>query len=134
MIDIKAMIHTRVATRVREAFPGVLVTGRRLLAPETFPAVSVVEVSNVAYERTATTDSAENHARVIYEISIYSNSVVDAESEARAIASVIDATLSGIGFTRIMLEPIDNAEDAAVFRLVGRYAAVVGTDYTIYRR
>ena len=47
--------------------------------------------------------------------------------------AVIDDVMTGLGFTRTMLQQLPNMNDATIFRLTARYTAAV-IDNTIYRR
>ena len=40
----------------------------------------------------------------------------------------------GLNFTRTMLEPVPNQDDATIYRMLGRYRAVISKEKTIYRR
>ena len=46
MIDIENQVFDRVATRVREQFPDIFMTGEYVNSPPSFPAVSLVEADN----------------------------------------------------------------------------------------
>jgi len=39
-----------------------------------------------------------------------------------------------LGFTRTLKESIPNLENATIYRMIGRYTAVVSADERIYRR
>ena len=58
MIDIENEVFNRVATRVREQFPDIFMTGEYVNSPSSFPAVSLVEQDNSIRESTA--DSGSN--------------------------------------------------------------------------
>ena len=75
----------------------------------------------------------ENHAGLMYEVNVYSNKT-GKKSECKSIFKMIDEEFASMGFTRILKEPIPNIEDATIYRMVGRYTAVVSTDKVIYRR
>jgi hypothetical protein len=46
----------------------------------------------------------------------------------------IDTMRQQYGFERITVTPVQNMNDATIYRMVGRYRAVVSDDLTIYRR
>lgn len=133
MIDYETDIFLTVNDAVITAFPAALITDKALWTPSTFPAVSVVEVNNTAYESTQDTSSNENHVTLTYEINSYSNSEDGRKTECRAVAAAADVAMLSMGFTRTMLEPIPNA-DSTIYRMVGRYTAVVSADGKVYRR
>lgn len=134
MIDIENELFTMLATLLRTEFPGISVTGEYTKTPSVFPCVSIIEMSNTIHSATTTSSQSENHVDVMYEINVYSNKTAAKKSECKKIASVIDEKMLGLGFVRTMLEPIPNLEDSTIYRLLGRYQAVVGKDDTIYRR
>lgn len=134
MINVETEIFNIVAKAIRSAFNGAYVVGEYVKTPSKFPCVSIVEIDNTAYDRTQTSGSLENHADVTYEINIYSNKTSGKKSECRAIASLIDDEYAALGFSRTMLQPILNADDATIYRIVGRYRGVVSKDKVVYRR
>lgn len=134
MIDVESEIFSAVETVVREAYPKVFMTGEYVKSPSSFPCVSLVEISNAVYRNSSATTVEENHAAVTYEVNVYSNKSKGKKAECREIMNLIDTKLANIGFTRMMLEPVPNMEDATIYRLLSRYRAVVGKDHIIYRR
>ena len=134
MINVENEIFNIIANAVRTAYPGALVVGEYVKAPPRFPCISIEESDNSAYDKTQTSGSLENHASVTYEVNIYSNKASGKKSECKAIASLIDNEFATLGFSRTMLQPIPNGEDATIYRMVGRYIGVVSTDGKIYRR
>lgn len=134
MIDIESEVFSIVANAVRTAYPDAYVVGEYVKSPTRFPSVSIVEMDNTAYDRTQTSDNLENHAELLYEVNIYSNKTSGKKSECKAIASLIDNEFATLGFSRIMLQPIPNLEDATIYRMTGRYKGVVSKDKKVYRR
>ena len=134
MIDIENDIFNTVATVVRATFPDIYMVGEYVKTPPKFPFVSLVEMDNRSYQRTEDSGSTENHASVMYEVNVYSNRTTGKKSECKAIAAVIDEQMCALGFARTMLQPIPNLDDATIYRMVGRYSAIISKDRTIYRR
>lgn len=134
MINVENEIFDIVAKAVRNAYPDIYMIGEYVKSPSKFPCVSLVEIDNSAYRRTQTDSSVENHAEVLYELNVYSNKKSGKKSECKAIASLIDNELAALGFSRSMLQPIPNMDDATIYRMTGRYRAVVSKDKMIYRR
>lgn len=134
MINVENEIFDRVAKSVRDAYPSVFISGEYIKTPSKFPFVSLVEMSNTAYDRTQSSGSLENHASVMYEVNVYSNNTSGKKSECKAIASLIDNEFATLGFSRTMLQPIPNMDDATIYRMTGRYTAVISKDKAIYRR
>ena len=134
MIDIENQIFGKISTALRAEFNPIFVSGELVKAPATFPAVYIEEKANSAYQRTQDSGSLENHVSLMYEINVYSNKQVGKKSECKAIFTVIDNEFQKMGFTRIMKEPVANLEDGTIYRMVGRYTAVVSVGGIIYRR
>ena len=134
MIDIENDIFNTVATEVREKYPDIYMVGEYVKTPSQFPCVSLVEMDNQVYQRTEDSGSSENHVSVMYEVNIYSNKTVGKKTECKAIAAVIDEQMLALGFARTMLQPIPNLDDATIYRMVGRYSAIISKNKVIYRR
>lgn len=134
MIDIENDVFDYVAERVRERYPSIFLTGEYVKSPSSFPCASIVEVDNAAFRRSQTTEGQENHATLMYEVNTYSNKVKGKKAECKEIMAFIDELLMGLNFTRIMLEPVPNQDDATIYRMLGRYRAIVSRNKTIYRR
>ena len=134
MIDIESQVFDRVATRVREQFPDIFMTGEYVNSPASFPAASLVEMDNSVRETTIDSGSGENHANVMYEANVYSNKTAGKKSECKAIIALIDEEMIAMGFARVTLTPVPNEYDSTIYRMVARYKAAVSTDHKIYRR
>ena len=134
MINVEKEIFNIVAKAVRSVYPDIYISGEYVKSPPKFPAVALVEMDNSAYVRTQSSDSVENHAELMYEVNIYSNKKSGKKSECRAIAELIDNEMAALNFSRIMLQPIPNMDDATIYRMTGRFEAVASKDNMIFRR
>lgn len=134
MIDIENELFNQIATKLRNKFNSISVYGEYIRSPAVFPAVFIEERGNNVYERTQDSGNIENHARLMYEVNVYSNKQTGKKSECKKIFEVIDNEFASMGFTRTLKEPIANLEDASIYRMVGRYTGVISTNKTIYRR
>ncbi len=137
MIDCENELFTVVATRLREAFPGIYVTGETIRKSARFPCVELVQRDSAVWRNSRANDDIEHHAAVMYEANVYSNKEKTKKQQCKEIMSVLDTEMKRMGFTRTMLNPIDNLADATIYRLTARYQAIVGKngdDYLIYRR
>lgn len=134
MIDAESEIFTEVSEKVREKYPKIYMTGEYVRQPPSFPCVSLVEIDNATFRNTQTTEGNENHVAVTYELNVYSNKTKGKKAECKEIASFIDEILSRMNFTRTMLEPVPDQEDATIYRMLGRYRAVIDKNHIIYRR
>ena len=134
MINVENDVFDIVSTKVREVYPKIYMSGEYVKSPPSFPATSLVEMDNTIYTSTQTSSDNENHATLMYEVNTYSNKVRGKKSECKAIMALIDEEMTSLGFTRTMLQPIPNMDDATIYRMIARYTAVVSKDKTIYRR
>lgn len=134
MIDVETEVFNIVSKKVREKYPTIFMTGEYVKSPSSFPCVSLIEVDNQIYRNTRSTDCIENHAQVLYEVNVYSNKKSGKKAECKEIISFIDVELQALGFTRTLMNPVPNEEDATIYRMVGRYRAIVSKDNVIYRR
>lgn len=134
MIDIETEVFNTVSEKVREKYPKIYMTGEYVKSPPSFPCVSLIEVDNQIYRNTRTTECIENHAQLLYEVNVYSNKQSGKKAECKAIIALIDKRMEVLGFTRTLLNPVPNEEDATVYRMVARYRAIVSKNKVIYRR
>lgn len=134
MIDIETEVFNTVSAKVREKYPKIYMTGEYVKSPPSFPCVSLIETDNQIYRNTRTTECIENHAQLLYEVNVYSNKQSGKKAECKAIIALIDKRMETLGFTRTLLNPVPNEEDATVYRMVARYRAIVSKNKVIYRR
>ena len=134
MINVENEIFSIIATAIRTEYPDAYIVGEYVKSPSKFPCISIVEMDNTAYDKTQTSSSLENHADLMYEVNIYSNKTSGKKSECKAIASLIDNEFATLGFSRTMLQPIPNVDDATIYRMLGRYKGVVSKDNYVFRR
>lgn len=141
MIDIESIVFDTVYKAVKSKFPKAEVKSVYVESAAEFPCVCVVEDDNRTFQKTLDGSLNEHHAELLYTVTVYSNKKNGKKEEARAIAKVIDETMQGMKFTRIMLNQIPNI-DQRIYRIVGRYRAIVSeglkqsdgkTVYQIYR-
>ena len=134
MIDIENEVFSTVSKAVRKEYSNIYLTGEYVKSPPSFPAGSIVEMDNTVYTTTQTSSENENHANVMYEVNVYSNKTKGKKTECKAIISLIDNEMAALGFSRTMLQPIPNMDDATIYRMTARYKAVVSKDKIIFRR
>lgn len=134
MIDCENEIFNIVAQAVRAAYPSIYMTGEYVKSPPKFPCVSLVEMDNSNNSKTQTSSENENHADIMYQLDVYSNKSSGKKSECKAIAALVDSEMAALGFSRTMLQPIPNMDDATIYRMTGRYVATISKNKTIYRR
>ena len=134
MINVENEIFDRVSTSVRERFPNANMTGEYVKSPASFPHISLEEQDNSVFTNTQTSTEYENHVVLMYEVNVYSNKTRGKKTECKEIISLIDNEMLSLGFTRTMLQPIPNMDDATIYRLIARYTAIISKDNMIYRR
>lgn len=131
MIDCENEVYTRVATVLREKFPGIDIAGDYVKAPSSFPHVSITQSDNAVISGRMT-GSAEM-AQVMFEVNVYSNKAEGKKTECKTIINEIDKTLFAMNFKRMALTPVPNMEDATIYRLVARYRVATDGKH-FYRR
>ncbi len=134
MIDFETLIFSRIANKLREDNPLLFVSGEHVKVPAKFPMVTIEERANSVYQRTQDSGNIENHASLMYEANVYSNKQVGKKTECKELFKIIDDEFKDMGFTRIMKEPVPNLEDSTIYRMIGRYTAVLNTGGIIFRR
>ena len=134
MIDIENQVFQAVATAFRAAYPNGFIAGEYVAQPPKFPAVSVVEMDNSVYQRGVDSGAIENFANVMYQVDIYSNKASGKKAQCKAIAALIDEQFAALGLVRSFMNPVQNINDATVYRMTGRYRGVVDKNQTVYGR
>ena len=141
MIDIESKVFDTIFNAVTAVYTNADVTTGFDEHNATFPCVVVEEVDNSDYRRTATDESSENHARIQYEVSVYTDNEHTAKTTGKAILGIVDTALKGLKFRRIRKnKPLNIAR--TIFRQYGRWEVIVAqpivsgedTIYQMYRR
>ena len=134
MIDIESAVLNEVSAAVHAKYPQAHIVAEYVKTPPQFPCVSLMEMDNTTYLRAEDSSNVENAAAVMYEINVYSNKDFGKKTECKKLAALIDEVMLRIGFARTMLQPIPNLDSATIYRIIGRYSAVVDKNKMIYRR
>ena len=125
-----------IATVLRNTYDGIAVSSEYTDTPARFPAVTIIETSNIVLRRMSTT-KIENASTILFEVNVFSNKAAGAKLQARDITETVDAEFERLGFVRTMMSPTPNLADATIYRITARYEGVVmpeyGVDGTIYR-
>lgn len=141
MIDIESKVVDTIFNAVTAVYPNADVTTGYDPKNAVFPCVVVQEVDNVPYRKTNTDDCAENHARITYEVSVYTDGMNSAKTDGKKIMGIIDTALAGLKFRRTRLnQPLNIAR--TIFRQYMRSDVIVSkpetsgedTIYRMYRR
>ncbi len=133
MIDIENAVYTKVHDAYMEKYPSLFITSDPVAVPPEFPCVSVYEADNYSHTTSQDSKSNENYANVLYEVYVFSNKKTGHKTECKELFKVADDVLINLGFTRISRTPVNDV-GSGIFRLIGRYTAVVSPNKTIYRR
>ena len=134
MIDINNELFTAIATVLRARFDGIFVSNEYVRQPPRFPAVNIEVMDNNVLRSGSDSGDIENYAEVMYQVDIYSNLNKGKRVQCWEIANAVDEQFARFNFTRTFMNPVQNMNDATIYRLTGRYRAVVGKDQTIYQR
>ena len=134
MIELESPLFTEIASVLRSTYSGITVYGEYVPAPAEFPSISIVEMDNATFLPTWSNRETEQYTEVMYEVNVYSNLSIGKKAQAKAIMGTIDTILQTYGFERMTVQPIQNMNDATIYRMVGRYRAVVDDNLMIYRR
>ena len=138
MIDCEDELFREVSTALRQQFPGLYITGATIRAAPRFPCVSIVQRGNQVWRNGRDSTHIENFVEVMVEVEIYSNKTEGKKAECKTLAAAVDAILATKGFTRIMLEPLPNLADDSIYRMTGRYRAIISEpsdgNFTVYKR
>ena len=141
MIDIESKVVDTIFNAVKAEYPNADVTTGFDETSAIFPCVVIQEVNNSPLRRTMTDDCAENHTRIEYEVSVYTNTAGTAKTEGKTILAIVDTALQGLKFRRLRKnQPLNIAR--TLFRQYGRWEVIVGkpseingnTVFQMYRR
>ena len=140
MIDIENYVVNTVITAL-SSLSTVTVYSDYEASSSTFPCVTVIQESNVSADTFDNGSTSENHADVLFTVTVYSNLTSGAKEEAKKILDVVDTAFEGMKFQRTLCQALPNKDDR-LYRYTARYAARVGKGKTngttithqIYRR
>lgn len=143
MIDIESKIVDTIfnAVKANNAFPDADVTTGFDETTAVFPCVVIEEITNTPLRSTATDNCAENHTRLVYEVSVYTNDASSAKTTGKEILKIVDTALQGLKFRRVHKNRPLNIR-RTLFRQYGRWEVIAGkpvtdgqkTIYQLYRR
>ena len=131
MIDCEAKVFQACADAFRAAYPNGFIAGEYVAQPPKFPAVSVVEMDNNVDERAMDNGNIENAVNVMYQVDVYSNLNKGKKAQTKAIVALIDEVLAKYRFVRTFCNPIQNMNDATIYRMTARYRRRITDTETI---
>lgn len=131
MIDVESVVFQKCADAFRAAYPNGYITPEYVSQPPKFPAVMVVEMDNNVDERAIDNGNVENAVNVMYQVDVYSNLNKGKKAQAKAIVALIDEVLAQYRFIRTFCNPIQNMNDATIYRMTARYRRRITDTETI---
>lgn len=136
MNSIENFVIDAVGDVLKERFPGIRVADEYTSSSAIFPLVTVVQEDSSEHIQSHTIEG-EQATDLMFEVSVYSNTVGYKRLEANEIMDVVDDVMTGkivtydddinpriLGFYRSMRSPIPNLQDASIYSLVARYKGV----------
>lgn len=133
MIDVESTVFNRVATVYSAEYPNGSRYGELVDSPAQFPCMTLIEIDNATYDRSLDAQMKEHHARLTYEVNVYSNKTSGAKQECQDIMNLVDSEMISMGFVRMFCNQTKNTE-TKIYRMTARYRGVVSEDYRIYRQ
>ena len=129
MIDYEVNVFDAVYRKVSSLFAKGKFVSVYIPNPTAYPAGSLVELTNITVRKRQSSTPVENFARVMYQLDVYALS----KKEARSAFSAVDTEMTGLGFTRVSGDFLDDPGNVNVFRYTARYEAEIDADGNIYR-
>lgn len=127
MIDIENYVFNNISKELKSKFQTIFVKSEYVKNISTFPCVFINEKTNAVLQETSD-EIIENHVNLMYQVDIFSNLTSGKKAECKKILKIVDDEMVKMGFVRILCEPIENLEDATIYRITARYSAIVGRE------
>ena len=134
MNDILNEVFTAVAAPVREAHPGVMVSGEYTRQPSKFPALTLDETQNVIVDSLEDSSNEERFSGLTYRLQVFSNKRSGKKAEAREIFATADSVMRRLGFRRVTYTTTPEIYDSTIYNITATYEAVADVNGTIYKR
>lgn len=130
MIDYYPQIFTAVAEPLREAVPGIYVTGTvSTSGTDKFPCVAVEEVNNE--DTSIDNGSVAPEARLQYKVTVLSNKIGGRVTEARRILAEVDTVFQSLNFRRISMATQDGMYNNSAYKIEASYVARINQNGAI---
>ena len=131
MIDIENLVFDKVYNALSVLHPEANISAGYDEHIAIFPSVVVRQTNNQPYRDSATDECSENHARITFEIEVYSDKKDTGRSECKAILNDADEIMQSMKFRRIHLNRPLNV-DRTLWRQYARYEVICdkGTQVT----
>ena len=134
MIDFLNEIFTAVAKALREAHPGITVTGEYTRQPSKFPTATLDEIENVVVDELEDSSAAETFSGLTYRLQVFSNKQSGKKAEARAMFATADHVMRGLGFRRITYTTTPEIYESTIYSITATYEAIAGAGGVMYKR
>lgn len=134
MIDYEVDLYDELARMVLARWPEAYVSSEYAPVPGSFPAVSIVQSSNVEDPGTVSSADEEEYAAVTWTVQVAHPSKQRGRRTVREIVSLVSDEMRRRNMGRTTCMPVDNADDPSICRMVARFTGVVRADGTTYRR
>jgi hypothetical protein len=133
VIDVESKVFQKCADAFRAAYPNGYIAGEYVPQPPKFPAVSLVEMDNSVDNRAIDNGDIENAVNVMYQVDVYSNLNTGKKAQTKAIIALLDKVLSDYRFVRTFCNPVQNFDDATIYRMTARYTRRFTNQDEIYK-
>lgn len=135
MVDIETDIYDMVRDAIKQRKPKCEVSSRFYTSqPTVFPAVSILEISNIPVETALDSSDTENASSVTFQVDVYSNLQVGAKAECKEIIKVVNDVLHKWNCTRTSCDLLSNMADNTITRMTARFLVYVNEEMTMFRR
>ena len=134
MIDFEVEIFDELARLVLAQYPDAYVSSEYAPVPGAFPAVFILESSNVENVSTISSADTEQYADVTYTVQVAHPTKQQGKRVVKALMSDIDNRMRLCNLGRTMCMPVDNADDPSIYRMIARFTGVVKVNGMTYRR
>ena len=134
MNDFNNEIFTAVAVPVREAHPGVTVSGEYTRKPSKFPTVTLDEIENVIVDALEDSSNEEMYSGLTYRLQTFSNKTSGKKAEARKIFATADGIMRRLGFRRVTYTVTPEIYESTIYSITATYEAIIDANGVIYKR
>lgn len=124
MISLENYIVNEITNTLATEYPSAKVGSEYTRTSAVFPYVQVVEIDTSVFQRATTLSRIENMATIVIEIQFFSNKKSGKKAECKELAEIVDEIMENNGFMRMMLNQVQNYEDATIYRMVGRWQKI----------
>lgn len=125
MIDIENLVVDTIQSEYERLGKNVYVVSDYIESPEEFPCVMIYEMNNATYQESLDTSLMEHHARLSYQVDIFSNSKDDGKGEVKELQAILDEAMQKMKFVRQSFNYTPNI-DRSICRSTARYSTIIG--------